>query len=95
MGFEMPLSAFVLFSAICPAYHQGVAHLCARSNAVEMNRHLGSIGTKVQEGYHAVVILDLATWHRSKDLNVPFNLTLLHLPPYSPELNPMENVIII
>ena len=82
----------VLFSAICPASHQGVAHLCARSNTVEMNRHLGSIGTKVQEGYHAVVILDRATWHQSKDLNVPSNLTLLHLPPYSPELNPMENV---
>lgn len=57
-----------------------------------MNRHLGSISTKVQEGDHAVVLLDRATWHRSRDLNVPSNRTFLHRPPYSPERNPMENV---
>lgn len=68
----------VLLSAMYPAYHQGVAHLCARSNTVAMNRHLGSIGTKVQEGDHTVVILDRAPWHRSRDLNVPSNRTLLH-----------------
>ena len=47
----------VLFSAICSAYHQGVAHLCARSNTVEINRHLGSIGTKVQK-----FIMPLLSW---------------------------------
>ena len=31
-------------------------------------------------------------WHKFRDLDIPTNLFLLHLPPYSPELNPMENV---
>ena len=31
-------------------------------------------------------------WHVSKELVVPTNLTLIHLPPYSPELNPVERV---
>ena len=37
-----------------------------------------------------VLILDRAGWHTSKRLKVPSNITLLHLPSYSPELNPME-----
>src|SRR3954447_26432555 len=41
---------------------------------------------------HAVVILDRASWHNSHGLVVPSNITLLALPPYSPELNPVERV---
>ena len=43
-------------------------------------------------GTHAVLVLDRAGWHVSADLVVPANLTLVHLPPYSPELNPVEKV---
>jgi transposase len=39
-----------------------------------------------------VVILDRAGWHRSQGLVVPGNITLLELPPYSPELNPVERI---
>jgi transposase len=39
-----------------------------------------------------VVILDRAGWHRSQGLVVPDNITLLELPPYSPELNPVERI---
>jgi transposase len=38
------------------------------------------------------MILDQAGWHGSKDLAVPANITLVSLPPYSPELNPVERV---
>jgi len=31
-------------------------------------------------------------WHTSKDLNIPDNISLLKLPAYAPELNPVENV---
>ena len=33
-----------------------------------------------------------AGWHRSQGLVVPGNITLLALPPYSPELNPVERI---
>ena len=39
-----------------------------------------------------MLILDGAGWHGSSDLVIPGNLSLLTLPPYSPELNPVENV---
>ncbi len=46
----------------------------------------------VQINTHALLILDGAGWHGSNALIVPDNLSLLTLPPYSPELNPVENV---
>ncbi len=58
-----------------------------------MNRHLGEISANVTPGAHAVLTIDGAGWHQTGDkLRVPNNITLLHLPPYSPELNPVENV---
>jgi len=41
---------------------------------------------------HVVRVLDGAGWHKAKDLRVPASMTLLFLPPYSPELMPMERV---
>ena len=40
----------------------------------------------------AVMIIDRAGWHRANALRVPGNVILLELPPYSPELNPIERV---
>jgi transposase len=37
-------------------------------------------------------VIDGAGWHKSGDLNIPENLSILFLPPYSPELNPTENI---
>jgi transposase len=41
---------------------------------------------------HAVMIWDGAGFHTSGKLRIPPNVTVLQLPPYSPELNPMENL---
>jgi transposase len=58
-----------------------------------MNLHLQEISTQVSPGAFAVLTLDGAGWHQVGDrLVVPDNIGLLHLPPYSPELNPVENV---
>ena len=81
-----------LFAAARPEDPVAVGHVCPRANTAEMNRHLLDISRAVKPGCHAVVILDGAGWHRSKDLEVPDNVTLLRLPPYSPELNPIENL---
>ena len=52
-----------------------------------MNEHLAL--ASVQPGSHCILVLDGAGWHKSKEL--PENITLLLLPPYSPELK--ENVV--
>jgi transposase len=57
-----------------------------------MNLHLAEIATAVAPGAHAAVLLDQAGWHTSNRLTVPPNITLVHLPPKCPELNPAENV---
>jgi transposase len=43
-------------------------------------------------GRSRAFVLDQAGWHLSKGLRVPANVTLLHLPPYLPELNPVERL---
>jgi transposase len=57
-----------------------------------MQAHLAEIGRAVDPDAHAVLMLDQAGWHMSARLVVPDNITLLPLPPRSPELNPVENV---
>ncbi len=56
-----------------------------------MNAHLAEISKHVAPGALAVLVLDGAGWHVSKKLVVPENIILLPLPPYAPELNPVEN----
>ncbi len=41
---------------------------------------------------HAVMVLDRPGWHIAGALAVPDNVTVLHLPPKSPELNPAEKL---
>ena len=56
-----------------------------------MNAHLAEISKTVAGGAHAILVLDGAGWHGSKALCIPENTTLLLLPPYASELNPIEN----
>jgi DDE superfamily endonuclease len=57
-----------------------------------LNAHLAEISRCVAESSHAALLLDGAGWHVATKLMVPENITLVHLPPYSPELNPVENI---
>jgi len=38
------------------------------------------------------MLIDNAGWHIANALRVPRNISLVHLPPYSPELNAIEKV---
>ena len=84
-------SAYI-FGAICPREGKGAGLVLPRCNSEAMTLHLQEISRAVKPDAHAVVILDQAGWHGSKRLQVPDNITLLPLPPRSPELNPVENV---
>ncbi len=57
-----------------------------------MNRFLTGLGGMLGPQEHGVLVLDNAGWHVAKALQVPPNLTLMPLPPYSPELNPAERI---
>mgnify|MGYP000489431489 CR=1 FL=1 len=81
-----------LFGAICPRKDKGVALVLPYANTEAMQLHLDEISKNVTKGYHAIIVMDKAGWHLSKNLVIPKNITIIKLPPYSPELNPMEQV---
>lgn len=39
-----------------------------------------------------IMVLDNGAFHKAKSLNIPQNIALIFLPPYSPELNPAEKI---
>ena len=81
-----------LFGAVCPERGEGVALVLPEVSTVAMDVFLAELARAVPARTHAVLVLDGAGWHVSEDLVVPPNLTLVHPPPYSPELNPVERV---
>ena len=81
-----------LFGAVCSASGATAAYVTPKANAWAFQLHLDEISRNITHGAHAVLILDGAGWHRAAKLAIPANVTLLILPPYSPELNPIENV---
>lgn len=81
-----------VFAAVNPLTGESTAILTPTVNTDYMNEHLRFISEQVGSKRHVVLILDQAGWHVAKKLKVPPNLTLLHLPPYSPELNPVERL---
>jgi DDE superfamily endonuclease len=82
-----------LFGAICPERAVGAAVVMPWVSSEVMSVHLAEISKVVGPTAHCVLICDGAGWHQSGErLTVPKNVTLLRLPPYAPELNPIENV---
>jgi hypothetical protein len=81
-----------LFGAVCPERAIGAALVLPYADAAATGLHLAEIGRHVAPGAHAVVVFDGAGWHAAGGLAVPGNITLLPLPSYSPELNPVENL---
>jgi transposase len=81
-----------LYAAVEPVSGESVALLAPNADTGTFNVFLQMLSTELKEKEHAVLILDGAGWHKSKKLVMPSNITCLLLPPYSPELNPVENL---
>ena len=39
-----------------------------------------------------LLVCDGAAWHKSKTMAIPKNISLLSIPPYTPEMNPTEQI---
>src|SRR4051794_3006187 len=89
---QQGFSSAYLFGAVCPERGEGVALVLPEVSTAAMDVFLAELSRAVPAGTHAALVLDGAGWHVSEDLTVPANLTLIHPPPYSPELNPVERV---
>ncbi|KAB2977748.1 IS630 family transposase [Wolbachia endosymbiont of Scaptomyza pallida] len=79
---------FYLYSAVNPrngeSSSSNVNTDCMNIFLEQMSQYLGT--------REAFLVVDCAGWHRSKGLKIPQNITLIYLPPYSPELNLVERL---
>jgi transposase len=81
-----------VWSAVCPETGDACGLITPKVNTEAMNVFLAQFARELPPDVHAVMVLDQAGWHTAAALQVPPNVTLVHLPPKSPELNPAENL---
>ena len=81
-----------VFAAIEPATGRSSCLVLPEVSTAAMQVFLDSFSATLAADVHAALVVDGAGWHISLDLRVPANMTLVPLPPYAPELNPVERV---
>lgn len=81
-----------VLGVVCPATGHAEGLLSPRLNTAVVNTFLEQFSGTLGEDEHAVLIWDGAGFHTSGALQTPANVTVLRLPAYSPELNPVENL---
>jgi transposase len=81
-----------LYAAVEPATGGSAALIAPNVNTGTMDAFLKILNAERKAGEHFVLVMDRAGWHVSRKLAVPEGITVLLLPPYSPELNPVENL---
>jgi len=79
------------FAAVSP--HDGVMDslILPWVNAHTMSMFLSTVSQRHPDEY-IVMVMDQAGWHIAQELEVPQNIRLVLLPPYSPEINPAEHI---
>jgi transposase len=81
-----------LYAAVEPQTGESAALVAPHVNTGTMNAFLQILDRERRDDEHFVLIMDQAGWHKSRELQLPEGITVLLLPPYSPELNPVENL---
>lgn len=77
------------FSAVCPETGNIFSLIMPYADSQAMNIFL-KLFSEQQQKERIILCMDKAGWHTTKQLEVPKNIILWFLPPYSPELNPVE-----
>ena len=79
------------YAAVSP-WDGGLDFMTAeKMNTESMSRFLDQVSKAYQDQF-IVMVVDGASSHRSKELEIPKNVSFIRLPPYSPELNPAEQI---
>jgi transposase len=81
-----------IFGAINPITGDKYGLILPRLDAENMQIFLDLFAEKIADDKHVVIILDGSKAHRNGIINVSEKITLYFLPPYSPELNPIERL---
>lgn len=81
-----------VIGAVCPQTGQSIGLLSPYINVDVMNVYLEQFSRELAGNVHAILVWDQAGFHISKRLKIPSNVSIVPLPPYAPELNPVENL---
>lgn len=83
-----------LYAFANPQTGQSVFYILPRVDAESLSHVLENLAAELSASKdHAVLlVLDQAGWHTSNKLRLPEGIELLFLPPYSPELQPVEHL---
>ena len=81
-----------MMAAVQPATGEDFCLVMPEISTEVMNTFLAGFSATRAADEHALMVMDGAGWHRSGHLDVPDNVSLVILPAYSPELNPIERV---
>src|SRR5262249_18490878 len=84
-------SLYVL-TAVCAEAGAAAGLIAPELNTAVVDLFLGQVSRPLGPRGHAGLLGDGAGYPVAKGLVVPSNVSLIHLPPYSPELNPVENL---
>ena len=79
------------YGAVEPLTGQSFFLVLPYCNTKCMNIFLYEMSVAYADDY-LLLVVDGATWHKSKTLNIPHNIELVSLPPYTPEMNPIEQI---
>jgi len=81
-----------IFAVVEPGSDNAFALVLPQADTEAMQQFLDGFAQTIAADEHVVIVLDQAGWHRSSKLRIPANITLVALPPYAPELNPVERL---
>jgi transposase len=81
-----------LYAAVRPASGDGFALVLPEVSTEAMSTFLERFAATIRPDTHAVLVLDQAGWHGSRQLVIPETVSLVPLPAYAPELNPVERL---
>jgi len=82
---------FYVYSGVSPLTGDAFSLFLPWVNTEMMNLYLAEMSAAFPDK-EIMLIWDQAGWHKSNSLEVPDNIVLKSLPPYSPELNPVEKL---
>lgn len=83
---DQRFDSLYLFAACRPGTDEAFALALPEATTASMEVFLAQFAQALAPGVHAVLLLDRAGWHTAHRLTVPDSITLVPLPPYSPEL---------
>lgn len=80
-----------LYGAVEPKTGENFFLVMPNCNTDNMNVFIDKLSEEYKDDI-IILVCDGASWHKSKGLNIPENIVIMHIPAYTPEMNPIEQI---